>query len=257
MKIDKFLKEKFVYTPGWNPIKFLYFIFQRFLKDRPKQSYANGGLDLIINYYFREQRNGVYIDIGCYHPMERSNTYLLHKKGWKGINLDLDAGSIDLFNHFRKGDFNKQIAVSDKKGEITVYSYHNRSAVQTVSKEVSKKMEKKDLNSFKVKCDQLNNIIEESPFRGNKVDFISIDIEGHEFNVLKVFDFNKYDPSMITIEYNDPKLKTLEFHYQKIENVINSKIYSLMNKKGYKFVNWIGSDLVFVSNSVFQKRIEY
>ena len=46
MKIDKFLKEKFVYTPGWNPIKFLYFIFQRFLKDRPKQSYANGGLEV-------------------------------------------------------------------------------------------------------------------------------------------------------------------------------------------------------------------
>jgi FkbM family methyltransferase len=254
MKIDKFLKDKFVYTKGHNPIKSIYFFAQKYLKNKPKKSYSGGGVDLLINYFFRNKTNGIYLDIGCYHPFQGSNTYLLHKKGWRGINIDLDEGSIDLFNHFRKKDYNKKIALSDKKGEITVHSYHNRSAVQTVDKEILKKMDKTVLNSFKVKCDLLNNVIEESPFKDDKIDFLSIDIEGHELTVLKEFNFKKYDPSIIVIEYIELELKTLEFHYQKIENILNSSIYKFMDEKGYRFVNWHHSDLIFVSSKIFNKR---
>ena len=38
--------------------------------------------------------NGIYIDVGCNHPIKFNNTYLLYKRGWSGINIDLDSKSI-------------------------------------------------------------------------------------------------------------------------------------------------------------------
>ena len=135
MKLDKYLKEKFIYSNKSNIFKTFYFLIQKYLKNKPKYSYSFGGVDLLVNHFFRNQKKGIYLDIGCYHPINGSNTYLLYKKGWNGINIDLDGGSIDMFNNFRRGDFNKQVAVSDYKGKITLYRYHNRSSVQTVNQQ--------------------------------------------------------------------------------------------------------------------------
>tara|TARA_B100000686_G_scaffold255286_1_gene266700 strand:- start:830 stop:1606 length:777 start_codon:yes stop_codon:yes gene_type:complete len=254
MKLDKFIKEKFIYKKNQNIIKSLYFLFQKYLKNRPKLSYSGGGVDLLANYFFRNQKKGIYLDVGCYHPINGSNTYLLHKRGWSGINIDLDDGSIDLFNHFRKDDYNKRIAVSDYKGKINLYSYHNRSAVQTVSHENAKKMDQHGLRKIEIECDTLNSIIQESKFKNKEIDFLSIDIEGHELEALKTFDFNKYDPKLVIIEYNDPELVSIEFHYQKIDNIMKSEIYKFMYEKNYKFVNWHHCDLVFISETIFKKR---
>ena len=79
-----------------------------------------------------------------------------------------------------------------------------------------------------------------------QIDFITIDIEGHEYNALKKFDFQKYNPSIVVIEYNDPSLKKIEFYYQNINNVLKSNIFKLMHKNNYHFVNWHHSDLIFV-----------
>ena len=66
-----------------------------------KKSYSISNVDLILERIFSRIKNGVYIDIGCNHPIKYNNTYLLHKKGWKGINIDLDIESIKEFKKFR------------------------------------------------------------------------------------------------------------------------------------------------------------
>ena len=228
MQLDKYLKEKFIYSSKSNIIKTLYFFIQKYLKNKPKNSYSFGGVDLLANHFFRNQKKGIYLDIGCYHPINGSNTYLLYKKGWNGINIDLDNDSIDLFNYFRKNDYNKQIAVSDYKGKITLHTYHNRSAVQTVNRQNAKWMNSKGLKKIEVQCDTLNSIIENSEYKNKEIDFLSIDIEGHELTALKEFNFNRYKPKLVIIEYNDPEIVSLEFHYQKIETVMNSEIYKFM-----------------------------
>ena len=64
-------------------------IFKRKLKYK-KNSYSFNGVDLIIDYIFKNKKNGFYLDIGCQHPVSNNNTYLLFKRGWSGINIDLD-----------------------------------------------------------------------------------------------------------------------------------------------------------------------
>ena len=91
-----------------------------------KISYSYGGVDLLILDIFKNQKKGYYLDIGCAHPIKNNNTYLLYRKGWNGINIDLDKENIDLFNSYRKRDFNVTAAVSDKEGETDLYFYHNK-----------------------------------------------------------------------------------------------------------------------------------
>ena len=59
-----------------------------------KKSHSISNVDLIIDRLFSKIEKGVYLDVGCNHPIKFNNTYLLHKKGWSGINIDLDKKSI-------------------------------------------------------------------------------------------------------------------------------------------------------------------
>ena len=69
-------------------------------------------------------------------------------------------------------------------------------------------------------------------------------------NVLKGFDINKYRPDIIVLEFIDNTLKKQEFYNHNIQEVINSVVYKYMSSNNYLFVNWVGSDLVFVSNNI-------
>ena len=65
----------------------------------PKKTYSMIGEDLFVDWFFKKKKIGFYVDVGCYHPLQLSNTYLLYKRGWSGINIDLDKNST--FNEYR------------------------------------------------------------------------------------------------------------------------------------------------------------
>ena len=250
--IEKYLKKKFLFTQKNNFLKSLYFFVHRFYnrENSVNQSFTRYGLDLLLKHFFRDKKEGIYIDVGCFHPKLANNTYLLYKKGWRGINIDVDPHTIEIFNYLRPRDYNKQIAVSDKSGEVDLYFYHDRSAINTLSKETFVSRGGKSLDIKKIKCETLNSIIENSPFKDNKIDFLTIDVEGYEINVLKGFDINKYKPDIIVLEFIDNTSKEQEFYNNKIQNLINSKIYKYMSENYYSFVNWVGFDLVFISKDI-------
>jgi len=105
-----------------------------------KKSYSISNVDLVIDRLFRDIEKGVYIDVGCNHPIKYNNTYLLYKRGWTGINIDLDETSIKEFNIIRKKDHNVQKMVGSLDGEEKeIYYYHERSAINTLSKELAEK----------------------------------------------------------------------------------------------------------------------
>ena len=250
--IEKYLKKRFIFTEKNNFLKSLYFFIHRFYnrKNSVNRSFTRYGLDLLLKHFFRDKKKGIYIDVGCFHPKLASNTYLLYKKGWTGINIDVDSHTIEILNYLRPRDYNKQIAVADKAGEIDLYFYHDRSSINTTSKETFKSRGGKSLDIRKVKSETLDNIIENSPFKNNKIDLLTIDVEGYEINVLKGFDIKKYQPDIIVLEFIDNDLKKQEFYNQDIQKVIASSIYKLLLLNDYSFINWFGSDLIFVNNKI-------
>ena len=212
-------------------------------------SYSYGGIDSLILNIFKNKKKGFYIDIGCGHPIKNNNTYLLNKKGWYGINIDLDKENIKLFNIFRKKDLNLSIAVSDKEDEANLYFYHEKSALNTISKKNADFQKAKVTSIKKVRTQSINKILENSPYHNQKIDFLSIDVEGSELDILKDFNFEKYSPKVIVVEYLDLTLKKLEIKNLNIDNIINSEIYKLVVSKNYTLANVLHSDLVFIQNN--------
>ena len=96
------------------------------------KSYSISYVDLVVNRIFSKIKKGIYVDLGCNHPIKFNNTYLLYKRGWTGINIDSDEKSIKEFNKLRNKDININAIVSSENKSIKYYFYHDRSALNTV-----------------------------------------------------------------------------------------------------------------------------
>ena len=84
------------------------------------KSYSQEGEDLLLRRIFEHQKNGFYVDVGAHHPFRFSNTYLLYKCGWRGINIDAMPGSMRLFRRFRARDINIECGVGLGGGGLNV-----------------------------------------------------------------------------------------------------------------------------------------
>jgi len=214
-----------------------------------KRYFSFSGVDIILEKIFMHQPKGIYIDVGCQHPIKNSNTYLLFKKGWEGINVDLDKDNIELFKRSRSNDNNFNKALSNDVKEVDLYFYHKKSPINTIDKKTSEFQKAKVSSIKKIKTDTLNNIILNTKYKDQSFDLLSIDVEGHELEVLKGFDLNKFSPKVIVVEYLDLNVSKLEIKNLNIEHIINTKIYRYLISKNYILVNSIYSDLVFVNKN--------
>ena len=215
-----------------------------------KKSYSISNVDLIIDRLFSKIKKGVYIDVGCNHPIKYNNTYLLHKRGWSGINIDLDETSIKEFNSIRKNDHNVQKMISSLDGEEKdIYYYHERSAINTLSEELAKKRITKHREIIRETSTTINKIIENSPYKNKKINLMSIDIENYEYEALKNFNFEKYKIDVIVTECTDMSQSQLEIYNQSLEYIVNTDLYKLLKKNDYKLINWVNSDLIFIKNN--------
>jgi len=213
-----------------------------------KESYSFGTVDLLINYFFKNKLNGFYVDVGCQNPISNNNTYLLHKnKNWKGINIDLDPENIKLFNISRPNDININEVLSSSVKEMNLYFYHKKSAINTISKEIADRQNAKVKEIKKISTTTLDLILEKNNVQ--KINYLSIDVEGHEFDVLSGFSIQKYNPDIVSIEYLNINSIKFEFHYNNIDDVINSQIYKYFVSNNYNLVNWNHADLIFVNKN--------
>ena len=227
-------------------LKYLIIFFKSFT--HKKISYSYGGIDAIIKYIFKGKKNGFYVDVGCGHPIKHNNTYLLNMRGWNGMNIDLDKSNIDLFDIVRPKDENICAAVSDGKKEVDLFFYHAKSSLNTISKKNSDYQKAKVSSIKKIQTNSLNNIIENSRFKNFQIDFLSIDVEGSEYDVLKIFNFKKFKPKVIVVEFLDLSLPKLELKNIDIRVAMESDIAKLISSHGYTLANMLHSDLVFIRN---------
>ena len=214
-----------------------------------KKSHSISGVDLVINKIFSNINKGIYIDIGCNHPIKYNNTYLLHQKGWEGINIDLDQKSIDEFNKLRPNDHNVRSLISTNDEDTKkIYFFHERSAINTVEKVIFDHGDtrEEDIEIRFEKTKSINKIIENSVYKNKKINFMSIDIENHEYDALKNFNFSKYKSDLIVTECHDLSQKKVEIYNHNIEFIQNHKVYKLLTNNNYKLINWVNSDLVFL-----------
>jgi len=169
-----------------------------------QKSWSQEGEDLILSRYFENLKtNGFYVDVGAHHPLRFSNTYKFYRQGWRGINIDAMPGSMDLFNRLRPRDINLEKAVSDSKQIMTYYAF-NEPALNGFSKELTEHRNGQANNKIIFKKDietsTLEEILDQYMPKDQKIDFLSVDVEGLDFAVLKSNNWAKYAPEVILIE---------------------------------------------------------
>lgn len=214
-----------------------------------KFHYSQFGEDIVLAELLKKEiLKGFFVDIGCYHPKKHSNTYRLYKKGWRGINVDMEEDKISLFNIVRPGDYNVLSAVSDKQESVTLYRYGNYGFGSTIDPGCAAKTTEKVFDKKQVLTKTLNEIIEESPYKGKQIDILSIDVEGMDFRVLNSLDFELYKPKIIIIED----------HNTSIETILKTTIWISLNNKGYVLRSWTFYSLIFIlPNADILKEREY
>lgn len=141
------------------------------------------------------------LDIGAYHPAFANNTYKFYKKGAKVVNIDANPAAIEMFTKMRPTDTNLNVGVGRDCGSFDFYKMDDE-ALNTFSAEEKDnllKMGNKLVKTLKIEMLPINSIIEKY-FGAVAPDFISIDAEGVDVEIIDSFDFNKYIPKVICIE---------------------------------------------------------
>lgn len=203
-----------------------------------RESFAMDGEDIAIKKYAEKIKNGIYIDVGAHHPIQRNNTHLLYKNGWRGVNIDINKFSIDLFNFLRPDDVNILSAISDNNDEIDIYFQKEFSQLNTTDINLAKEHFNNNFKTKRIKCQTLNSLLERSKYKDKKIDFINIDVEGAEMKVLKQLNFEIYDPEIICVEILGCRhISNLQDREREIKN---DEIYKFLVEKNYKKV-WSGS----------------
>ena len=212
-------------------LPYLYVIHDLIIKHKifiPRKSYAHSEEDLFILKKFKNKK-GFYVDVGCHHPTRLNNCHLLYKNGWNGINIDISEFSIRLFNIVRRKDININLAVSLKQKKVRFYYDKLMSLYISLNK-------RKELNRFReIKSDTLTSIIDKTKYLNKKIDFLSIDAEGKDFEVLKSLNFKKYDPKYICIEVYSDKIVNFDIKKNEVYKFLVKKNYIMLFNKRENF----------------------
>lgn len=202
-------------------------------KSKPNEfiSYSLEGEDCLLNRYFKEKGEGFYIDIGAHHPFRFNNTYFFYKKGWRGINVDADKKAIEMFDKLRKDDVNLLSAVGSNNSKMTFYEF-NEPALNTFDKKLVneyKSLGYKVTNKRNLKFSTLKSLLDDNLPNNQKIDFISIDVEGFEMRVLESNDWGKYRPEILLVEVLNTNTLTDAINC-KISKYLKSRKYSIVAK---------------------------
>ena len=192
------------------------------------KSYSQEGEDMILRRLFEKQQRGFYVDVGAHHPKRFSNTYFFYKKGWNGINIDAMPDSMKFFNKIRPRDINIEKPIFDEKKLLKYYAF-NEPALNGFSKELSEERASKKgvklLFTKDIETITLEEILNVNLPKNKSIDFMSIDVEGLDYTVLKSNNFNKFRPKAILIEIIGSSLSDID--NSEISNYLKNYNYSI------------------------------
>lgn len=218
----------------------LFLLRKLYLTTTWRPHYSQFAEDISIERMFPRGFKGFFVDVGCFHPKKYSNTWMLYRRGWRGINIDIDSIKIDGFNIVRPGDTNIACAVSSEEGEATYYSNGFYSLTISFDKDFVDSRKGQRYIEKKTRCRRLTTLIDESKFKNHPIDFLSVDAEGHDLEILKSLDFERYDPRLIAVEAHDPLLT----------DIAEKPLYQFLQSKGYCLVGWCGLTLLLANKSL-------
>ncbi len=208
-------------------------------------SFSQHGEDLLIYNtlcymgYFVNGKKPTYMDVGAHDPYYISNTALLRYKGCKGINIEANSELINRFKEERPDDTNLCFGIGKEEGTFPFYittnsGWNSFSKENIVYNEVREREETgKEVHVLiekviGIKVHTLPYVVERYN-GGIWPDYLSMDIEGMEYDALSICDLTD-GPKIISVEVNTDGDKFIE----------------MMSQKGYFSYLWYGDNIIFI-----------
>lgn len=228
------------------PMRALYVWGKAFFTKSARAHYAQFGEDVLLDALIDPHcAPGTYVDVGAWHPKKFSNTYFLYRRGWRGVNIDLDAAKIEAFQLARPGDVNVCAAVSDARRRVRVFSFGRYGLGSTIDSEHARMQDRSPSGTREVETRTLDEILAGTRYAGQAIDLLSIDAEGHDYPVLRSIDLATYRPQIIVIES----------YAHTVDEILRSPAYLYLVARGYSLRGWAHFSLIFClpEGSVFRR----
>lgn len=208
------------------------------LSGRASLSYSQQSEDLAVLKYFGRRWGGTYVDIGAFHPSKYSNTKLFYKMGWTGINIEPNPQNFPFFQQQRPRDINLNIAIGTQSEKLTYYSFNN-GAVNTFDRKHAEHWAAQPgfviQKELEIDMLPLRDVL--ARYIGDRqIDFMSVDVEGMDLEVLKTNDWQKYRPTLLLVEDGDI------FTY---DSLMASPICTYLQEQGYYLHSIAGITMIF------------
>lgn len=215
-----------------------------------KKSFSQCGEDIIINHIFQQLNieKPSYIDIGAHHPYYLNNTAFFYLKGSKGINIEPDPTLFLEFKKDRVNDINLNIGIGLKNAESEFYVM-SESTLNTFVKAEADNAIKEHPSYFikEVKLLQIKSLqfVLDTYNQGNFPDFLTLDVEGLDEQIISSINFELLRPKVICVE-------TISFSYSG-NGVKNKKIIELLESKGYMVYADTNINTIFVDAKIWKR----
>lgn len=166
------------------------------------RSYAHEGEDIILSRVLSEKKNGFYVDVGAHHPVVSSNTFYFYKRGWSGINIEPNPALAQILRKRRQRDITIEFGVSDREGTLEYFEFavpgwntFDKALVESRVREGHAVLATRN-----TPVRRLEAILDEHLPPGTEIDFMSIDVEGYDANVLRSNNWNRFRPKCVVVE---------------------------------------------------------
>jgi FkbM family methyltransferase len=192
-------------------------------------SYAQEGEDLVLARLLDAGTQGFYVDVGAHHPTRFSNTCFYYERGWRGINIEPAPDAVAQFDKVRPRDINLGLGVAEAAGELTYYVF-DEAALNTFDQKLKEERETSTsyrvVRTTKIRVDRLDRILQQHLPAGQAIDFMSIDVEGLDLQVLRSNDWKAHRPKFVLAE-------ALDFN---LEQAANHPLWIYMHSVQYELV---------------------
>jgi FkbM family methyltransferase len=166
-------------------------------------SFSQEGEDSILARYFEgNSRPGFFVDVGAHHPIRFSNTFHLYLRGWRGINLDAQPGSMQAFDRLRPRDINLEAAVGQEAGVLTLTQF-DEPALNTLDRSlVASRVAAgyRVVGTTSVNVVSLGSVLDRHRPAATPIDLMTIDVEGLDLDVLASNDWGRHRPRVLCVE---------------------------------------------------------
>jgi FkbM family methyltransferase len=189
-------------TDAWAALRGTHVHYARRMYRHHRISFAQSGEDLMLMQYFKHRTDGFYLDIGAHNPTWISNTYLLYLKGWHGLVIDPLPGMRQQFAAQRPRDTALEIGIAAEAGSMTYYAFSHPVSNTFNAADVDRQPARGRTltGTYQVPVRPLHAVLDDYLPAGQRIDLLSVDVEGLDLMVLTSNDWQRYRPELVLVE---------------------------------------------------------